>query len=94
MDKYELTNPQKTIWYTEEFYKGMSIENIGGTTFINDTVDFDKLKKAINIFTKNSDGMRLKFVNENNIIKQYVSDFEELSFNVLDVESEEDVKKI
>ena len=91
---YELTNPQKSIWVTEEFYKGTSIENIGGTTFINDKVDFAKLKKAINIFTKNSDGFRLKFVNENNTIKQYISDFEELSFNVIDVESERDVKRI
>ena len=27
---YSLTNPQKSIWFTEEFYKGTPIENITG----------------------------------------------------------------
>ena len=31
---YELTNPQKSIWYTEEFYKGTPINNISGTVII------------------------------------------------------------
>ena len=47
---YELTNPQKSIWVTEEFYKGTSIENIAGTAVLSQEVNFDKLKEAINIF--------------------------------------------
>ena len=35
---YELTNPQKSIWVTEEFYKGTSIENIAGTAMISQEV--------------------------------------------------------
>ena len=94
MNKFELTNPQKSIWVTEEFYKGTSIENIAGTTLIKDKVDFEKLKKAINMFVKNNDGFRLKFVNENNSIKQYIADYEELLLDVKALESEKDVKKI
>ena len=49
---YDLTNPQKSIWVTEEFYKGTSIENIAGTAMLSQEVNFDKLKEAINIFDK------------------------------------------
>ena len=28
---YELTNPQKSIWLTEQYYKGTSVNNICGT---------------------------------------------------------------
>lgn len=39
-DVYELTNPQKSIWYTEQFYKGSSVNTICGTAYINEVVDF------------------------------------------------------
>lgn len=94
MEKFEITNPQKSIWVTEEFYKGTSIEIIAGTTTIEGTVNFDKLKQAINLFVKNTASFRLKFVNENNKILQYISDYEELNFELVDVESEKDVKRL
>ena len=94
MSKYGLTNPQKSIWVTEEFYKGTSIENIAGYTTINEKVDFGKLKEAINLFIKNTESFRLKFVNENNKILQYISDYEEQDFEVVLVESEKDVKQL
>lgn len=42
---YDLTNPQKSIWLTEQFYKGTSIENITGSVIISQNVDFGNLKK-------------------------------------------------
>ena len=42
---YELTNPQKSIWYTEEVFKGTPIENISGTALISEKVNFKKLEK-------------------------------------------------
>ena len=47
---YSLTNPQKSIWLTEQFYKGTSFENITGSVMLSQNVDFDALKKAINLF--------------------------------------------
>ena len=34
-DVYELTNPQKSIWYTEQFYEGTTVNNIctSGTVY-------------------------------------------------------------
>ena len=31
---YNLTNPQKSIWVTEEYFKGSAINNICGTALI------------------------------------------------------------
>ena len=31
MELYDLTNPQKSIWLTEQFYRGTSINVICGT---------------------------------------------------------------
>jgi len=58
---YALTNPQKSIWLTEQFYKGTSIENITGTVIVSQKVDFKALEKAINLTVKNNDNFKLKF---------------------------------
>ena len=57
---YDLTNPQKLIWYTEQFYSNTSINNITGTVIINEVIDVDALKKAINLFVQKNDAMRIQ----------------------------------
>ena len=91
---YSLTNPQKSIWQTEQFYKGTSIENIAGTATILEKVDFKKFEKAINLFIEKNDSFRLKFIIQNNEVKQYVEDFSYFSFEKILVSSDQDVKKI
>ena len=39
-DVYELTNPQKSIWSIEQFYKGTSVNSICGTVIFDEIVDF------------------------------------------------------
>ena len=72
---YDLTNPQKSIWLTEQFYKNTPINNVGGTVMIFDKVDFDLLRKSINLFVEKNDSFRIKIVDENGQIKQYVTDY-------------------
>lgn len=91
---YNLTNPQKSIWVTEEFYKGSSIENIAGTAMLSQEVNFVQLEEAINIFIKTNDSFRLKFIKENNTVKQYIDSFTPFSFEKINVGSEADVKEI
>lgn len=40
---YELTNPQKSIYYTEQKYRGTTITNISDTVHIKTKIDFKKL---------------------------------------------------
>ncbi|MBO4815916.1 MAG: amino acid adenylation domain-containing protein [Clostridia bacterium] len=91
---YSLTNPQKSIWQTGEFYKGTSIENISGRATILEKVDFKNFEKAINLFIEKNDSFRLKFVIDNTEVKQYVEDYKYFSFEKIRVTSEKDVKKI
>ena len=72
---YNLTNPQKSIWYTEEYYKGSTINNICGTALIKQKVNFDLLKESINIVLENNDIFKMKFSLKNDIITQYISDY-------------------
>ena len=30
---YNLTNPQKNIWNTEQYYKGTAVNNVGGSVY-------------------------------------------------------------
>lgn len=70
MDYYDLTNPQKSIWSMEEFYKGSNINNICGTLTIKEEVDLDRLNKAVNIFIQNNKSFGLRIVEKNGEIKQ------------------------
>ena len=72
---YNLTNPQKSIWVTEEYFKGSAINNICGTALIKEKVNFDLLKKAINIVLENNDIFKIKFSLKNDIVTQYISDY-------------------
>ena len=93
-DVYELTNPQKSIWLTEEFYKGTAINNICGNLIIREKVDFENFKKAINLFVKTNESFRLKFFIEDSTPKQYVSDFAEFDLEIIDLNSEDDILKL
>ena len=91
---YSLTNPQKSIWQTEQFYKGTSIENITGSVSVLQKVDFDALEKAINLFVKNNDSFRLKFTVKNGIPMQYVDDFTGFNIEKISVQTDNDVKDL
>lgn len=91
---YDLTNPQKSIWQTEQFYKGMSIENITGSVIISQKVNFDALKKAINLFVEKNESFRLKFVTQNDNVKQYVDSYKEFDIETVLVSSDNDVKNL
>lgn len=91
---YNLTNPQKSILLTEEFYKGSNINNICGTAIIENELDFDLLKKAMNIFIKNHDSFHFKLVLDNNEIKQYLDTIDNVDIEIVDINSKDDISKI
>ena len=91
---YNLTNPQKSIWFTEEVYKGIPIENIAGSVIINEKVDFKLLSKAVKLFAKNNVSFNLKFFKSENTIKQRIQNFEDFPIEIINVENNKDVKKL
>ena len=90
---YLLTNPQKSIWLTEQVYSGTSINNISGYTYIDEDVEFDVLKKAINEVIKLNDSMRIKIEEEQNSCIQYFSEYTSFDIDIFELSSDEDIEK-
>ena len=89
---YSLTNPQKSIWLTEQFYKGSNINNICGALTIKQPLDFEKFKQAINLFVKNNDSFRIRLTLDNNEVKQYIKDFSYFDIDIIDLKDAQAVK--
>ena len=87
-DVYELTNPQKGIWYTEQFYGDSNINNIAGYLKINKNTDFKALEKAFNLFVTKNDSFKTKIVLEDSSPKQYFDDFIYENIEIIDLKDE------
>lgn len=83
-ERYNLTNPQKRIWYIEKIYPNSPINNIGGLVKINGKIDYKRLEKAINLSIKKYSGLRLRIVEENERTYQYVSKYQEKKIDFFD----------
>ena len=57
---YHLSSAQHSIWLTEQFENGSSLNNVGGYVFIHDKVNFDYLEKALNLYVKRNPALNLK----------------------------------
>ncbi len=91
---YNLTNPQKSIWFTEQFYKGTPIENITGCVIVLEKLNLKALQKAINLFVKTNDSFRLNFTMDGDKVLQYLSSFSEFEIENVMVNTDEDIKDI
>lgn len=87
-DVYELTNPQKSIWMTEQFYSNTNINNIVGYLKINKKTDFKALEKAVNYFFMKNDSFKTKITLENSNPKQYFDDFIYENIEIIDLKDE------
>ena len=93
-EKFNLTNPQKSAWLTQQMYPDMPIENVCGTVFIDEKVDFIALEKAMNLFVEKNDSFRIKVTENGNKIQQYVSDFEPFKIDIENVKDEKEIKEL
>ena len=72
MNYYNLTTPQKNIWNLQKYYGDTAIGNQCGAIFYNEKRDSDLLRMAVHIFIKYQSGMRLRFVEKEDVL-QYIS---------------------
>ena len=85
--EYQLSNPQKSILETEQYYQGTSINTICGYVYISDTVDFDMLQKAINEMVKTNDGMKLRIKTKDDSCVQYLEEYKSFEINTIALSS-------
>ena len=91
---FELTNPQKSIWYTEQFYSGTTVNNICTSGTVYGKINENLLKQAINNVVKQNDSFRIHVVLENNIAKQYIADYKEFNIDVEYINDESEIERV
>ena len=88
-----LTNSQKSIWVTEQYYIGSSINNICGTAIIQEKVDFNKLEEAIRTVCKKHDNFWLEFKLNDGDVKQVLSERKRIQIGTVNIASEKELEK-
>ncbi|KNY25840.1 non-ribosomal peptide synthetase [Pseudobacteroides cellulosolvens] len=81
---YPLTQPQKSIWFTEKVFPGTSIGNIIGSIKTKNELDFSLVEKSFNIIVEKNEGMRLRIIDEDGQQKQYVSQYKYFNVDTID----------
>jgi len=90
----DLTYPQKSILITEKFYQKTTVNNICGTAIISKKLNFKVLEEAINVVIKNNPSFRIKFINQNNTLQQYVVDYKFQPIEICNLISVDDVTNL
>ena len=89
---YQLTNPQKSIWFTEQYYKGTTVNNICGSVLIEQKVNIDLLNTAINKFIENNDSFRTKLKLIDGIVYQYFTEDSNYNFEHLNLQDSSEIE--
>lgn len=89
---YNLTHPQKRIWYIEKINASSPLHNIGGCLKIFEAVNIKVIRETINIIIQNNDGLRLSFIEHENEPVQYIKEFENEDIDFLDFSNCENPK--
>jgi len=93
---YELTNPQKRIWFTEVLHNHLEMSNIGYLIQFKGEYDLDLLAQATKHVVKANDSLRLRFKladKEKGEPVQYIPDYEEVDVQIIEAASEEELLK-
>lgn len=91
-DVYNLTNSQQNIWDTELFFSNSNLNNIGGYVFIEEKVNFNLLEKALCLYVKKNDALRLKIKLIDGIPYQYLEDFSPFNIDLISLNNINEVE--
>ena len=69
-----------------------SVNTIGGALILDESVDVDLLRQAVDRVRMNNDGLRIRFVKEDGVLKQYATAYQPLNTPLLTFENEEDLR--
>ncbi len=88
----KLTNSQKSIWVTEQYYKGSSVNTICGSAIIDEKIDFEKLEKSIQIVCKKHDNFKIKLkLKDGEIFQEFAN--EEVKIEFINLANEKEFEK-
>lgn len=85
-DVYGLTNPQMSIYMTEQVIN-KPVNNIVGTMYFSKDIDIDLLKNAVNLTVKNNQALRTIIVLNGDKPVQYYCDYNYFDIEIYDFSS-------
>ena len=91
---FELTNPQKSIWYTEQFYENTTVNNICVSGTLYGSVDTNILEQAIKNVVKQNDSFRIHVIQNNNVVQQYFSDYKDFNIDTAYINDENELQQL
>ena len=95
--KYNLTSSQIRVLFEFDDKGNLVFTNknvIWGHLKINQKIDFNRLTEALNYCFKKNDSMRTKLCKEGDKLYQYFEDYQKMNFEIIDVNTEDDVNKL
>ena len=81
---HPLTHPQKRILYMEKLYPNTSIANNDCTVRLDEKADYRLLEKAIHTVLRNNEVLRLRLVDVEDEVNQYVCGCREVKIDFVD----------
>ncbi len=92
-DYYPLTYVQQGLWFSEKTYPDTTFGNVVFSFQIKGSVSIPTLQQAIHILLIKNEGLRLRVIeNEGNVL-QYVSEFQSKEFEVVQFSDEAEKEK-
>ena len=95
--KYNLTLPQTRVLIDFDEKGNIVLTNkniIWGHLKINQKIDFDRLQETLNYCFKKNDSIRTKLCKENDKLLQYFEDYQKQNFEIINVNTENDVENL
>lgn len=81
---FNLTHPQKRIWYSEKLYPNTSFAVIASSPRLKTDLNRELLEEAINIVISQNESLRLRIIELAGDVKQYVSTFQTVKIDFFD----------
>lgn len=72
--KYQLTNPQRNVYITEQFFGTTSVSNVGGYVLLSEKFDCSYIKSIVQQIIADNDGLRMRVSEDENDVYQTVTD--------------------
>lgn len=94
MNKYKLTESQLGMFLYNQFFKVPAQINPCGSVMVDEVLDFEKLKNAINTYIEKNEATRLRICNTLFGPRQYIEEFKPIPIRVINVKDEKDIRKI
>ena len=90
---YDLTNPQKSIYLTEQYASGTSINLISGDMIFEESVDSSLIEKALDIYIQTNDAMRIRICMKEGKLQQYISPHTPFKLKTINVSNKQELEE-